>query len=377
MSRMLVRLGIALAVLLAALVLLFPTDAVVRRVLARYTPAGAAAPAFEEAHLGPRGIVLRKVTLARPTGPVVVSADRVDLRPSILGVLTGNGGHPWVFDADICGGTAKGTVALEGAATVADAEFENADLAVCPLLELGGAALSGRGRGNVHLRLEPVAPAHGNGQLELSEVAWRGQGVLAIFRAHSASGSWRLEERKLTLASIDVKLAASVIRGAGEVSLAEPLPDSTLRLALTMGPADGSEPAPDPRRRHAREAGARRTRVMRKTRGLTLLEVVVAVAVLAVGVVALQRLVGRSVAVVADDARLTRAMLAARALLAETALVTPEPGHDEGTRDGLRFERDVRPTPHPALREVRVRVGDGPRDRGACELVEVIRVRAP
>lgn len=116
---------------------------------------------------------------------------------------------------------------------------------------------------------------------------------------------------------------------------------------------------------------------MRGTRGLTLLEVVVAVAVLAVGVVALQRLVGRSVAVIADDARLTRAMLAARALLAETALVTPEPGHDEGTRDGLRFERDVRPTPHPALREVRVRVGDGPRDRGACELVEVIRVRAP
>jgi len=161
---------------------------------------------------------------------------------SILGFLTGNGGHPWIFDADICGGTAKGTVALEGAATVADAEFENADLAVCPLLELGGAALSGRGRGNVHLRLEPVAPAHGNGQLELSEVAWRGQGVLAIFRAHSASGSWRLEERKLTLASIDVKLAASVIRGAGEVSLAEQLPDSTLRLALTMGPADGSEP---------------------------------------------------------------------------------------------------------------------------------------
>ena len=47
MSRMLVRLGIALAVLLAALVLLFPTDAVVRRVLARYTPAGAAAPSFE------------------------------------------------------------------------------------------------------------------------------------------------------------------------------------------------------------------------------------------------------------------------------------------------------------------------------------------
>jgi len=116
---------------------------------------------------------------------------------------------------------------------------------------------------------------------------------------------------------------------------------------------------------------------MRATRGLTLLEVVVAVAVLALGVVSLQRLIGRSVATIADDTRLTRAMLAARAVLAETALATPEPGHVTGERDGLRFERDVRPTPHPALREVRVRVGDGPRDRGACELVEVMRVRAP
>ena len=242
MSRVLVRVGIALAVLVAALVLLFPTDAVVHRLLARYTPAGRPAPTFEEAHLGLGGITLRKVTLARPAGPVVVSADRVDLRPSLLGFLTGSGGHPWVFDADICGGTAKGTVALEGAATVADVEFENADLAVCPLLELGGAALSGRGQGDVHLRLDPLTTAKGNGQLRLADVAWRGQGVLAIFRAPAASGSWRLEEQKLTLASIDVRLAASVIRGAGEVSIADPLADSELRLGLTMGPVDGSEP---------------------------------------------------------------------------------------------------------------------------------------
>jgi type II secretion system protein N len=241
-SRLLVRAGVAAAVLALALMLLFPTDAFVQRLLARYTPPGMPPPAFDEAHLRPAGITLRKVTLARPAGPVIVSAERVDLRPSLLGWLTGSGGHPWSFDADICGGTAKGTVAVEGAATISDVEFENADLGVCPLLELGGAALAGHGRGTVHLRLEPVAPPHGNGQLELSDVAWRGQGVLAIFRAHSASGSWRLEEKKLTLASLDVRLAASVIRGAGEVVLAEPLADSSLRLVLNMAPADGSEP---------------------------------------------------------------------------------------------------------------------------------------
>lgn len=114
---------------------------------------------------------------------------------------------------------------------------------------------------------------------------------------------------------------------------------------------------------------------VRGRRGLTLLEVVVATAVLSIGVVALQRLLAGSVATLADDARLTRAMLAARALLAEAALVPPPPGVVEGALDGVPFTREVRATPHPALREVRVRVGDG--DRTACELVEVIRVRAP
>jgi type II secretion system protein N len=241
-SRLVARAAVAVAVLVAALVLLFPTNAVVTRLVARYTPAGMAPPAFEEAHLSPVGILLRRVTLARPAGPVVVTAERVALRPSLVGWLTGNGGHPWSFDADICGGTAKGTVAREDGATVSDAEFENADLGACPILELGGAAIGGHGRGSVHLRLEPVAPPKGNGQLELTDVTWRGQGVLALFRAHSASGSWRLEEKRLTLASIDVRLAASVFRGAGQVSIMDPLADSELRLALTMAPVDGSEP---------------------------------------------------------------------------------------------------------------------------------------
>ena len=109
-------------------------------------------------------------------------------------------------------------------------------------------------------------------------------------------------------------------------------------------------------------------------RGLTLLEVMVALVILAVGVTALQRLLVRSVATVTADGQTTRAMLLAQALLAEVEVRPPEPGHSEGVRPGgLRFERDVRRTPHPALREVRVRVY--PEAGGtACELVEMIRV---
>lgn len=108
---------------------------------------------------------------------------------------------------------------------------------------------------------------------------------------------------------------------------------------------------------------------MTSRRGFTLVEVVVALAILGTGVLALQQLLGRSVATIAADAELTRNMLLAQTLLSEAALAPPEPGHTSGTRDGLHFARDVQRTPHPALREVRVRVG-------ACELVEVIRVPA-
>ena len=111
------------------------------------------------------------------------------------------------------------------------------------------------------------------------------------------------------------------------------------------------------------------------TRGFTLLEVLVAVAVLALGVTALERLVARSVATVAADADATRTMLLARALLAEAELRPPEPGYAEGARPGgLRFARDVVRTAHPSLREIRVRVwSDTP--GSAFELVELVRVR--
>jgi type II secretion system protein I len=113
---------------------------------------------------------------------------------------------------------------------------------------------------------------------------------------------------------------------------------------------------------------------------MSLLETLVALAVLATGVLAVQRLMTASVAGIARDADLTRAMLGARALLAEAALAPPEPGRTAGTLGAetpggatLRFERDVLPTAHPGLREVRVRVfGREPGTR--CELVELIRV---
>lgn len=115
---------------------------------------------------------------------------------------------------------------------------------------------------------------------------------------------------------------------------------------------------------------------MRGRRGLTLLEVLVALAVLAVGVTALQRLLARSLATVAADGEVSRALVVGRALLADAALAVPAPGHTTGMRGGQPFEREVLRTPHPALREVRVRVAAGAGGR-TIELVEVLRVPPP
>lgn len=117
---------------------------------------------------------------------------------------------------------------------------------------------------------------------------------------------------------------------------------------------------------------------MRRPRGSTLLEVLVALVVLAVGVTACQQLVVRSLGTVATDADLTRAMLLARAVLAEAEVSPPPFGHVAGPlappNDDLLWERDVAATAHPALREVRVRVHRA--GTAGAELLEVIRVPA-
>ncbi len=107
---------------------------------------------------------------------------------------------------------------------------------------------------------------------------------------------------------------------------------------------------------------------------MTLLETLVAVVVLATGVLAVQRLANDSVAGIAADGERTRAMLSAQRLLAEAALAPPEPGQVSGELPTLRFTRDVRTTAHPGLREVRVRVFAPDRPGDGCELLELIRV---
>ena len=118
---------------------------------------------------------------------------------------------------------------------------------------------------------------------------------------------------------------------------------------------------------------------MRRSPGFTLLEVLVAVAVLGLALVSLLGLHVRTLALVERDARVSEATLLARALMTETEV---EPLPELGTTIGdfedryperypdLRWERDVLPTSFPGLHQVRIRVFRGEEESGDDVILE-------
>ena len=111
-------------------------------------------------------------------------------------------------------------------------------------------------------------------------------------------------------------------------------------------------------------------------RGFTLVEVAVAVAVLATAGVALQRLVTTSVRTIGDDAGHARTLVVARERLAEAALRPPPLGHATWVDGDVRTTRIVEATAHPWLRAVRV-VAEDADGHDRTELVELVYAPAP
>ena len=115
------------------------------------------------------------------------------------------------------------------------------------------------------------------------------------------------------------------------------------------------------------------TRGVGGRRAFTLLEVLVALVLVAGVATAVLRIVRTGVRAAQADAVSTAALFAAMDELARVRLHPPPPGEETTTLDGgLRLERRVRPTLHPSLLEVRIRVAPAG-SAGGVELVEILR----
>ena len=117
-------------------------------------------------------------------------------------------------------------------------------------------------------------------------------------------------------------------------------------------------------------------------KGFTLLEVVVAMAVLAIAFTAMLGLHVRSLNLVARERAYTRALLLARTLVTETELGgLPEVGQSNGDFEerhpgqdsGYSWEREVNDTPLPETREIRIRVVPAEQPGAAAHLTFFLR----
>lgn len=120
----------------------------------------------------------------------------------------------------------------------------------------------------------------------------------------------------------------------------------------------------------------------RASAGFTLLEVVVAMAIVAVAFTAMLGLHGRSLRLAAREQAHSRALLLASTLLAEIELRgMPEVGTANGDFEsrypgeypGWTWESAVNDTPLPDTREVRMRVGPAGEPGAAAELTLFLR----
>lgn len=238
------RLGIvalALAVFAVVGMLTFPTEALLRRALARIPLPSGLQLAFDTAVLRPNGLRLDGVHLTTPSGTGLFDAEWLRLRPSLLGLWRDRTGRPWSIAAATCQGTIDLAIGAERAATPIVVTLENVELAVCVPYVFRQWEGYGRVAGTIGMRLVgPQDVDASDGALELRGAGWRPGGPLegALLRADSGTLRWQLADRRLVITTLETASADFKTSGHGSVRFVAPIDDSVLDLDLvvTAGP---------------------------------------------------------------------------------------------------------------------------------------------
>jgi type II secretion system protein N len=232
------RAALATAVFAAALVATFPTDALVRRALARALPPGGPRVEFDHATLRPWGLRLAPLTLRDAAGYRLATADTVMAHPSLLGLLHDGTGRPWRASAVAYGGTVTALVDRAGV----DLEWHDLDLARVPGLALAGERPAGRADGAARLVLPP---ASADGTLGLRAATWPAAARILVGAETmpiDATLRWRLAGGRLELDDVAGHGAGVDVAGGGSVRLASPVGRSVLDLRLLLSPGVDTAP---------------------------------------------------------------------------------------------------------------------------------------
>jgi type II secretion system protein N len=229
----------ALAVFAAALAATFPTDALVRALLARTPLPGPVTVAFGRATLRPAGLTLADVVLSRADGAPLARLDAVTVRPSLRGLLRDGTGRPWALRVAACGGRGRGRVEADGAGSTLALAWHDVDLARCPALPGVADAVAGRAQGSARFALAGSAGTVGVGRMRIRDAAWRTGSPLpglATLHADPAEIEWSLAAGRLLLDRIELHGPEVRASGSGALVLAEALAESALDVSLAVSP---------------------------------------------------------------------------------------------------------------------------------------------
>lgn len=233
------------ALFIAVLALTFPTDAVVRRVLATATPPGGPMLTFDRATLRPWGLRLDQVSLRNPDGTIVAGADWLLVRPSLMGFLRDRTGRPWRATGGACGGSLAAIVSAEGASSALRLDWRDLDLSDCTLVP-ATTAIEGRSEGTANLTLARDTPLVGEGTASLRGARLHTAELglpLDALHADPAFVRWALAANKITLSAIEVHGPELTVNGSGTVRLMGSLADSALNLRLVVAPGPDAPPS--------------------------------------------------------------------------------------------------------------------------------------
>jgi len=236
----------AVAVLFTVVLsLTFPTDDLVRWVLARVPVPEGYLLTFQRAHLRPWGLVLDDAAYRHGDGKPVVETQWLRLRPSWTAFWSDRLGRPWHVAAGVFGGTVEGRIAVEPAAQLVDVSWNDVDVAGLLAAIQRDGLLTGRSTGHATLRLPVSDLASGEGDFTLRSAVW--QPPLAALEevpihADTATARWTLADGRVQLSSFDMQGEEVDLTVSGTLRLAQVIGSSAVDVRMTIAPQPGSPP---------------------------------------------------------------------------------------------------------------------------------------